>query len=99
MEKDILDVILEWFNSYVVFISAVRAMANIAIFYVFYTDIRNQFWKKVELSCGSFKIRQKHFTVQNVTNVVSLRYYGGRVVPDDIRKEILKVTCPKVKEL
>ena len=92
------DTVINWFDSYVVFISAVRAMANIAIFYVFYTDVRKLFWRKVELSCGSFKIRQKHFTVQNVTNVVSLRYYGGGLVPDDVRKEILKATCPKVKE-
>ncbi|MBE6328908.1 MAG: hypothetical protein E7072_02160 [Bacteroidales bacterium] len=92
------DTIVNWFDSYVVFISAVRAMANIAIFYVFYTDVRKLFWRKVELSCGTFKIRQKHFTVQNVTNVVSLRYYGGGLVPDDVRKEILKATCPKVKE-
>lgn len=92
------DTIVNWFDSYVVFISAVRAMANIAIFYVFYTDVRKLFWRKVELSCGTFKIRQKHFTVQNVTNVVSLRYYGGGLVPDDVRKEILKATCPKIKE-
>ena len=93
------DTVINWFDSYVVFISTVRAMANIAIFYVFYTDVRKLFWRKVELSCGSFKIRQKHFTVQNVTNVVSLKYYGGGHVPDDIRTEILKETCPKVKEL
>ena len=31
------DTVINWFDSYVVFISAVRAMANIAIFYVFYT--------------------------------------------------------------
>lgn len=99
MGKEILNVFSEWFNSYVEFIYAVRAMADIAIFYVFYTDISNQFWKKVELSCGSFKIRQKYFTVQNVTNIVSLKYYGGGVVPPEIREEILKVTCPKVKEL
>lgn len=92
------DTVINWFDSYVVFISTVRAMANIAIFYVFYTDVRKLFWRKVELSCGSFKIRQKHFTVQNVTNVVSLRYYGGGLVPDDVRKEILKATCPKIKE-
>lgn len=92
------DTVINWFDSYVVFISTVRAMANIAIFYVFYTDVRKLFWRKVELSCGTFKIRQKHFTVQNVTNVVSLRYYGGGLVPDDVRKEILKATCPKIKE-
>ena len=92
------DTVINWFDSYVVFISAVRAMANIAIFYVFYTDVRKLFWRKVKLSCGTFKIRQKHFTVQNVTNVVSLRYYGGGLVPDDVRKEILKATCPKIKE-
>lgn len=92
------DTVINWLDSYVVFISTVRAMANIAIFYVFYTDVRKLFWRKVELSCGTFKIRQKHFTVQNVTNVVSLRYYGGGLVPDDVRKEILKATCPKIKE-
>jgi hypothetical protein len=99
MEKELLDIVSEWFDKYVVFISTVSAIADIAIFYVFYVHVRNLFWKKVELSCGSFKIRQMHFTVQNVTNVVSLRYYNGGVVPDDVRKEILKVTCPKTKDL
>lgn len=97
MENVALDFISEWFNKYIVIISAIRATANVAIFYVFYTYIRKLFWRKVELSCGTFKIRNKDFTVQNVTNVVSLRYYGGGKVPDEIRKEILKVTCPKVK--
>jgi hypothetical protein len=99
MEKEFFDLISEWFRSYVVFISAVSAMADIAIFYVFYTNVCKLFWKKVKLSCGTFKIRNKDFTVQNVTNVVSLHYYGGGVVPDDVRKEILKATCPKVKEV
>jgi hypothetical protein len=99
MEKDFFDVVSELFKNYVVFISAVSAMANIAIFYVFYTNIRKLFWRKVELSCGTFKIRQMHFTVQNVTNVVSLKYYDGGLVPDEVRKEILKVTCPKIKEV
>jgi hypothetical protein len=40
-----------------------------------------------------------HFTVQSVTNVVSLKYYDGGLVPDEVRKEILKVTCPKIKEV
>lgn len=92
-----METIFNLFDSYLVFISTVKALSNIAIFYVFYTNVRKLFCKKVKLSCGSFKIKRKHFTAQNVTNVVSLRFYNGGLVPDEIRKEILRVTCPEIK--
>ena len=96
---ELFDSFLDLVDKYAGFVAVIKALANLSIFYVSYINIQKLFWKKVELSCGSFKIRQKHFTVQNVTNVVSLKYYGGGHVPDDIRTEILKATCPKVKEL
>ena len=95
---ELFDSFLDLVDKYAGFVAVIKALANLSIFYVSYINIRKLFWRKVELSCGTFKIRQKHFTVQNVTNVVSLRYYGGGLVPDDVRKEILKVTCPKIKE-
>lgn len=96
---ELFDSFLDPVDEYAGFVAVIKALANLSIFYVSYINIRKLFWKKVELSCGSFKIRQKHFTVQNVTNVVSLKYYDGGLVPNEVRKEILKVTCPKIKEV
>lgn len=99
MEQDFFESMHIMLNNYISFIRVIEALANIAIFYVFYTNIRKLFWRKVELSCGSFRIRQMHFTVQNVTNVVSLKYYNGGIVLDEVRKEMLKATCLKTKDL
>lgn len=96
---DLFDSFLDLVDEYAGFVAVIKALANLSIFYVSYINIQKLFWKKVELSCGSFKIRQKHFTVQNVTNVVSLKYYDGGLVLNEVRKEILKVTCPKIKEV
>jgi hypothetical protein len=96
---ELFDSFLDLVDKYAGFVVVIKALANLSIFYVSYINIQKLFWKKVELSCGSFKIRQKHFTVQNVTNVVSLKYYDGGLVPNEVRKEILKVTCPKIKEV
>ncbi|MEE0996221.1 MAG: hypothetical protein U0L74_02435 [Paludibacteraceae bacterium] len=96
---ELFDSFLELVDEYAGFVAVIKALANLSIFYVSYINIQKLFWKKVELSCGSFKIRQKHFTVQNVTNVVSLKYYDGGLVLNEVRKEILKVTCPKIKEV
>ena len=56
-------------------------------------------YRDVRLSIGSFRVRNKHFTVQNVTNIVSATFYDGGHVPEDIRKEILLLTIPKIKDL
>lgn len=61
--------------------------------------IGNLCYRKIELSCGSFKVKRKHFDVQNVTNIVSLYFYDGGQVPAEIRKEILLKTTPQIKDL
>jgi hypothetical protein len=99
MGKEFLEVLFTCLDKYIAFITIVEALANFAIFFVFYNNVKNLIWKEVKLSCGTFKIRQKYFTVQNVTNVVSLKFYNGGTVPDDIRMEILEVICPKIKDI
>lgn len=54
-------------------------------------------YKKVNLSIGVFKIKRKDYTVQNLTNIVSVLYYGGGQVPPNVRAEIINLTLPKVK--
>jgi hypothetical protein len=80
--KEFLEVLFTCLDKYIAFITIVEALANFAIFFVFYNNVKNLIWKEVKLSCGTFKIRQKYFTVQNVTNVVSLKFYNGGTVPD-----------------
>ena len=77
--------------------SSFEAIANILLVVVAYQMIRSNMYKTVTLSIGSFKIKRKDYNVQNVTNVVSLRYYNGGQIPADVRGEIIKVTLPKIK--
>lgn len=62
--------------------------------------IYNHFWNKtVNLSIGSFKVKKKFHTVQNLTNIVSAHFYDGGTVPPEIRREILLLTCPDINDL
>lgn len=72
---------------------------NLSILCIVYFLVRGYFFKKVNLSVGSFKIRRKDFTVQNITNIVSMKFYNGGDVPANVRNEILLVTCPEIKDL
>ena len=74
-----------------------EAIANLALVAVVYQMIRSNMYKTVQLSIGSFKMKAKDFNVQNVTNVVSLRYYNGGQIPAEVRAEIIRVTLPKIK--
>lgn len=56
-------------------------------------------YKTIRLSVGSFKMKRKDINVQNLTNVVSANFYDGGKVPDNIRKEIIEFTTPKIKEI
>ncbi len=72
---------------------------NLSILCIVFFLVRGYFYQKVNLSVGSFKIRKKDFSVQNITNIVSMKFYNGGEIPANIRKEILIVTCPDVKNL
>lgn len=72
---------------------------NLSILSIAYMLARGYFIRKVHLSIGSFKIRRKDFSVQNITNIVSMKFYNGGEVPAPVRKEILAKTCPNVKDL
>mgnify|MGYP004443106749 FL=1 len=45
-------------------------------------------YKRVKLSCGTFKVRRKFFNTSDLTTIVSNLYYQGENVPGNIRKEI-----------
>ena len=77
--------------------SSFEAIANILLVVVAYQIIRSNMYKTVTLTVGSFKIKRRDFNVQNVTNVVSLKYYNGGQIPAEIRSEIIMVTLPKIK--
>lgn len=78
--------------------SFLEGLANLSIIWVAFITVRGFTYKTVTLSIGSFKVRRKDCNVQNVTNLVSMLFYAGGVVPDSVRKEILEKTTPKFKE-
>ena len=77
--------------------SFLEGLANCSLIVIAVLARRNWTYKTVNLSIGSFKVRRKDYNVQNITNLVSLHFYGGGLVPDTIRREILQKTSPKVK--
>lgn len=56
-------------------------------------------YKQVNLSVGSFRVQRRYFDVQNVTNIVSSRFYNGNTIPPEVRKEIIELTLPRVWKL
>lgn len=63
------------------------------------------FKKKVVLYSVSsepvrFRVQLRNYNVQQITNVVSARYYNGGTVPPHVRQEIIGLTAPTaMKEL
>ena len=84
---------LSWFGS------ILGGLADLSIIWVAFLAVKGYTYKTVCLSVGSFKMKRKDCNVQNVTNLVSLYYYDGGIVPDNVRKEILEKTSPNIKEL
>ena len=63
-----------------------------------------QWWQSnkkitVTLSIGSFRIRKKDFDLPNLTAIVSQSFFNGAWLPDNIRKELLVLTTPKIEDL
>lgn len=77
----------------------IGALGGYVSLYALYIYIRDWMYKKVDLSIGSFVVRKKDYNVQNVTNIVSAQFYEGGTVPNSVRKEIILLTSPKVKNV
>jgi len=77
----------------------IGALGGYVSLYALYVYIKDWMYKKVDLSIGSFVVRKKDYNVQNVTNIVSAQFYEGGTVPDNVRKEIILLTSPKVKNV
>lgn len=77
----------------------IGALGGYVSLYALYVYIKDWMYKKVDLSIGSFVVRKKNYNVQNVTNIVSAQFYDGGTVPDNIRKEIILLTSPKVRNV
>lgn len=99
MENNVFDGMLDLFIRAINLVSILQVVFGVSSVYGIYSFFMNFFPKKIELSIGSFTIARKHFDVQNITNIVSCKFYDGGLVPNDVRKEILNLTCPKVKLL
>lgn len=77
----------------------IGALTGYVSLYALYVFIKDWLPMKVDLTIGSFVVRRKHFNVQNVTNIVSAQFYDGGIVPDSVRREIILLTSPKVKNI
>lgn len=49
----------------------------------------------IQLSCGEISLRQRDINIQNLTNMVSKKFYQGGMIPPTVRAEIMEVTLPK----
>lgn len=92
-----LDIIHNCIDYFLGLGNIMQAVLGVFSFYGMYSFIRDWQSKKVVFSLGEFNIKRKYFDVQNITNIVSAEYYGGGKVPDNIRKEIIKLTTPDAK--
>lgn len=77
----------------------IQAVFGFFSLYGIYAFARDWVSVKINLSIGSFSIKKKHFDVQNITNIVSAVFYDGGQVPPNVRREIIELTCPKIKKL
>lgn len=77
----------------------IRGLIGLVLLQTLYIVCKDWLPKKVELSIGSFVVRRKYFDVQHVTNIVSANFYDGNQIPAEVRKEIIMLTCPKVRKL
>ena len=88
-----------WIVALTEVIRFVGVIVNVGLLVLLSRLIGSLKYKKIELSCGSFSVNRKNYDVQNITNIVSLYFYDGAKIPDNIRKEILEKTVPNVKDL
>ena len=76
--------------------NVIQSILGLFSLYGIYSFCRNWLPYRVNLSIGSFTIKRKELNVQNLTNIVSSLFYGGGKIPDNVRREIISITCPKV---
>jgi len=91
--------LIDYFSMVAFMGEMLQNIIGFSIVFTVYQFVNKWRWITVSLSCGSFAVRKKYFTVQNITNIVSCNFYNGEQVPASVRKEILEITCPKIKEL
>ncbi len=78
----------------------VNAITLVWLAVVTFLWVRQNFtYKEVDITPCRFKVKRKDFTVQNVTNIVSLKFFNGGHVSDEVRNEILSLTNSKVKDM
>lgn len=76
-----------------------QSVLGIFSIYGIYSFFREWMPQTVNLSIGSFSITRKYFDVQNITNIVSAKFYDGGKIPPEVRREIINLTCPKIQKL
>jgi len=92
------DNFLDWAHLFIDVSDIIQSILGIFSIYGIYSFAKDWVPKKVVLSIGTFSIRRKYFDVQNITNIVSANFFDGGQVPSNIRKEIIDITCPKIKK-
>lgn len=77
----------------------IEAVANAILVFAAYRWIRCQRKVTVTLSIGSFRVRRRDCDLPTLTAIVSRVFFEGGWLPDDIRKELLAITTPKVSDV
>ena len=91
--------IIDFINSYNYIFVIVSFVADWSVFFIAYNKIRSLKKLKIELPCGTFKIRVRDCNASNLTNLTSKLFYNGGNVPDDIRKKLIDYTAPLASEV
>lgn len=76
-----------------------EVIANLIFSYAAYRWVKGEMWVEIKLSIGTFRVKRKHTDLPTLTAIVSQTFYEGGWLKDDIRKELLVITTPRIKEL
>lgn len=77
-----------------------KGLLGLSSIYGIYHFIKDLFsYKTIHTSIGTFQMKRKDVNIQNLTNIISAHFYDGGKIPDNVRKEIIELTMPKIKKL
>lgn len=85
-------------NKVIFIISTLTGVISLATF--LYVTVGGRVIKKtvrlrsIQVKPVTFKVQLRNYNVQQITNIVSARYFGGGNVPPHVRKEIIALTAP-----
>lgn len=100
MFSEYIEIIASFIDGYRPVLETLKSLSAISIIIASIRFLWGQFYYiRVNLSCGSFKVRKKDMTWQKLTPLVSSLFFNGDRVSPEVRSEILGITGLPVKEV